>query len=60
MKGYRKLIALFFCIVAAMWGAIYMNDTVFISFTAMLGTGLGIFAYSNLKEYKYTGEDEAI
>lgn len=52
MKGYRKLIALWSCIVAAMIGAIYMDQAVFISFATLLGTGLGIFAYSNIKEHE--------
>lgn len=57
MKGYRKLVALSICVLAAMSGAIYMNDTVFVAFSSLMVTGLGIFNYSNIQEHK-TLQDE--
>lgn len=52
MKGYRKLIALWSCIIAAMIGALYMPEMVFVAFASLLGTGLGIFTYGNLKVHQ--------
>ena len=48
--GVRKLIALTLCILAGLIGAIYMPESIFIAFASLLGTGLGIFTYGNLKE----------
>ena len=53
MKGYRKLIALSICVLASLGGAIYMNDTVFVAFSSLMATGLGIFSYSNIQEHKH-------
>jgi len=52
IKGLRKLIALTICIIAGLIGAIYMQESVYIAFASLLGTGLGIFAYSNIKEHQ--------
>lgn len=52
LKGNRKLIALWSCIAAGMIGAVYMEQAIFFSFATLLGTGLGIFAYSNIKEHE--------
>jgi len=52
VKGYRKLIALSICVLASLDGAIYMNDTVFVAFSSLMATGLGIFSYSNIQEHK--------
>lgn len=52
LKGNRKLVALWSCVIAAMVGAIYMDQAVFISFATLLGSGLGIFAYANIKEHE--------
>jgi len=48
--GVRKLIALTLCILAGLIGAIYMEESIFIAFASLLGTGLGICTYGNLKE----------
>ena len=50
IKGVRKLSALLLCVIAALIGAIYMQEYEYIGFLSLLTAGLTIFAVANTKE----------
>ena len=52
IKGVIKLSVLLLCVGAALIGAIYMPESVYIGCESLLTTGLGIFSYSNIQENK--------
>jgi len=57
MVGYRKLIALWSVIVAALIGAIYVQETMYIALCSVLTAGLGIFSFANANVHKHTSNE---
>lgn len=55
--GYRKLIALWSVIIAALIGAIYVQETMYIALCSVLTAGLGIFSLANANVHKHTDNE---
>lgn len=54
IMGYRKLIALWSVILAALVGAIYVQEAMYIALCSVLTAGLGIFSLANANVHKHT------